>query len=64
MSVLAVCKKTYINEDDLREFLEGKTKTLYQQSVFRKGQEYIVIKEYYNKKYFKEVELKTELTNK
>jgi len=53
MKVLAICIKTYIAEDDLQEFLDGKRKSLTQESVFFEGKKYFVIKEYYDKRYFK-----------
>jgi hypothetical protein len=56
MKVLAICIKTYIAEDDLDQFLNGEIRILTEDSIFRKGQEYYVIAEYYNKKYFKLVE--------
>ena len=56
MKVLAICIKSYIDEDALREFLDGKKRSLNVYNLFRKGQEYYVVEKYYNKKYFKLVE--------
>lgn len=56
MKVLAICIKTYIAEDDLDDFLEGRIKSLNEENIFRKGKEYMVIAEYYDKRYFKLVE--------
>ena len=53
MKVLAICIKTYIAEDDLDAFLEGRIKSLNEENIFRKGKEYLVVKEYYDKRYFK-----------
>tara|TARA_R110000822_G_scaffold103756_3_gene230469 strand:+ start:354 stop:527 length:174 start_codon:yes stop_codon:yes gene_type:complete len=53
MQVKAICLKSYIQEDDLRDFLEGKILFLSQDNVFIKGKEYLVVDKYYNKKYFK-----------
>jgi hypothetical protein len=56
MKVLAICIKTYIQEDDLQEFLDGTRESLSQESIMREGKEYLVIEKYYNKKYFRLVE--------
>lgn len=56
MKVLAICIKTYIAEEDLDDFLEGRIKSLNEKNIFRKGKEYMVIAEYYDKRYFKLVE--------
>ena len=56
MKVLAICIKTYIEEDDLQEFLDGERKSLNEENIFREGKEYLVIEKYYDKKYFKLVE--------
>ena len=38
MKKLAICLKTYIDEDALDAFLEGEIKTLKQKDICRKGE--------------------------
>jgi len=50
----AICIKSYIDEDDLREFERGE-KELHDCKVYHKGTVYMV-RAMYNKKYFKRIE--------
>jgi hypothetical protein len=53
MKVKAICIKTYIEEYALYNFIEGTIESLNKDNLFIKGKEYIVIKEWYDKDYFK-----------
>ena len=48
----AICIKSYVDEEDLRLFIEGELKVLTESSIFREGYEYLVQEVYYDRKYF------------
>ena len=56
MKKLAICTKTFLDEEDLDRFLNDELKNINDIRVFRKGQEYMVVDKYYDKNYFKLVE--------
>ena len=56
MKKLAICLKTYLDEDDLEMFLNDELENITDIGVFRKGQRYMVVEKYYDKNYFKLVE--------
>ena len=56
MKKLAICLKTFLDEEDLDRFLNDELKNITDIGVFRKGQQYMVVEKYYDKNYFKLVE--------
>lgn len=51
--VLAVCKKTYVDEDDMIEYANGKIKEPSDVRIYYKGGNYIVDRKSFDKKYYK-----------
>ena len=54
--VLAICLKTYLNEDDVDEFCNDELLDISQIRYYRKGKTYFVVREFYDEKYFKIIE--------
>ena len=50
--VLAVCIKTYVDEDDMVEYCEGIRKPC-EVKVYVRGSEHLVYEKYVNKEYYK-----------
>lgn len=51
--VLAVCKKTYVDEDDMIEYANGNIKEPSDVRIYYKGGNYIVNKNSFDKRYYK-----------
>lgn len=56
--VLAKCLKTYPDEDDMRNYCNGKINDPCDVKIFRKGRKYFVDEKHYNKNYFEVIEPK------
>jgi len=55
--VLAKCLKSYPDEDDMRECVNGLLSPC-DVKIYHKGRKYFVVEEYYNKDYYKIIEPK------
>ena len=42
---IALCIKSYIDEDDLRNFLNGTLQSIDQSSIIKEGKEYCIVRE-------------------
>jgi hypothetical protein len=51
--VLAVCLKTYVDEDDMVEYCEGKITKPCQVKIYHKSKKYWVVAQYVNQEYYK-----------
>tara|TARA_R110000823_G_scaffold3614_1_gene13706 strand:+ start:328 stop:513 length:186 start_codon:yes stop_codon:yes gene_type:complete len=58
----AICIKSYVDEEDLRLFIEGEITNLTKKSIIKEGFEYLVAR-HYDPEYFKLIEEKDEKTN-
>ena len=59
----AICIKSYVDEEDLRLFMEGELKVLTEASIIKEGYEYLVQEVSYDRKYFTLIKEKDEKTN-
>jgi len=57
--VLAICLKTYLDEEDLESFLNGGLKNITDIKVYYKDKEYMVVENHFSKEYYKLVETRT-----
>lgn len=55
--VLAICLKSYPDEDDFDEYQNG-TMKLDEVRQYKKGEKYFVVEKYYNKSFYKVIEPK------
>lgn len=51
--VLAICLKTYLDEDDIEKFCNDELLDISQIRYYRKGKTYYVVAKYCDKDYFK-----------
>lgn len=51
--VLAICLKTYPDEDDMIEYSEGNIKCLGKVKIYYKGKKYKVVPEFVDEKFYK-----------
>lgn len=56
-SVLAICLKSYQDEDDYQEYLDG-IRSIDEVRTYIKGEKHFVVDKYYNKEYYKVIEPK------
>jgi len=54
--VLAICLKTYPDEDDMQRYCEGKLKKPSDVKVYHKGRKYLVMPGYVDEEYYKIIE--------
>jgi len=50
---LAICLKTYPDEDDMQKYCDGSLDKPEQVKVYQKGRKYFINPEYYDKEYYK-----------
>ena len=60
--VLAICKKTYPDEDDMQKYCDGKIIEPSDVKIYHKGRKYLVMTEFYNEKYYTLVESNSPIT--
>ena len=51
--VLAVCLKTYVDEDDMQAYFDGNIKKPCEVKVYHKGRKYWVVAQYADEEYYK-----------
>lgn len=53
--VLAICLKTYPDEDDMQRYCDGEIKP-YEVKIYHKGRKYLVVKDFFDEEYYKLIE--------